>query len=145
MLTHYYSYFLKMKEKGTDANINAVPAYSLRLYSNVVTPTVDSVVADFTEVSGTNTNYAAKPITMSSLTVTLGSGGNQTTSSYTEQIFEFLGSASAGVVVNGYYLTATVNSVPMLLAAYADTTFTTTASGDKYKVTLHLDTLIGSS
>lgn len=149
MLTHDYSYFLKQLEKGAictkGAHTEDLLKFSLRLFADYsVAPNVDSVSTDFTEVSGGG--YAAKDITLASLTVTKGNGANQTTSSYAEQVFEF---TAASKVVKGYYLTAYLDygggAATYVFAAYLDSTFTTTASGDKYKVTLHLDSNIAST
>lgn len=76
-----------------------VPPFSLRLFSNNVTPTKDSVAGDFTLVTGGG--YAAISLPAASWVVTAGSPSQM---AYALQVITFTGATGAPGTVYGYII-----------------------------------------
>lgn len=104
---------------------------SLRLFSNDFTPTVDSVLADFTQVTGGG--YAAKALSFTDASVTVING--LTYVQYTPQIFNFSGAIGGGGSAYGYYIVDTRND--NILFAQRVSQYTPGA-GDSLNLTLLL-------
>lgn len=99
----------------------------LRLFTNDVTPTDDTVAGDLTEASG----YGYSPITLTggSWTYTAGDPGAV---AYAQQTFTFTGALGN---VYGYYYTQTTSGVLVGAERFSDGPYNIQQNGDTIKIT----------
>lgn len=107
----------------------AAAAWTLRLFSNNVTPAAADVFATYTEVAGGG--YAAKSITAANWVVTAGTPSN---AQYAAQTFTFTGATNAPGTVYGYYITD-ANSKIVVAERLVAPPFTPAVNGDAIIVT----------
>lgn len=86
----------------------------LKLYVNNYTLVDATVAGDLTEMS--THGYAAKTLTKTSWTTTVGAGGQPATSVYAQQTWTF--TAASAVTVYGYFITDTTTGLLLWAEAF---------------------------
>lgn len=120
----------KEQADGTAGNANGERL--LRLYTNNLDPTKDTVLAQLTEA--TQLGYA--PITLSGSNWEVGTNLGVTSAVYSESVFSFTAAAS----IYGYYVTS-VGASPKLLwvERFSTGAFTLPSSGGEIAITPRLN------
>lgn len=112
--------------------------FTLKLYTNNVTPGVTAVAGTFTEADGGG--YTAKTLTCSAWTITASDDPPQ--GSYAQQTWTFDGELSATATIYGYYVVDADGT--LLWAEKFTASFTPATSGDQVKVTPRLQMSSGT-
>lgn len=99
----------------------------LKLYSNNVTPTADTIASDLVEVTGGG--YSSVSLSGSSWVI------SETTASYAQQTWNFTGAVGN---VYGYYVTTADDSTVIFSERFSDGPYVVAASGDIIRVTLSI-------
>jgi len=108
---------------GADTTVEDIV---LRLYTNDVTPTANSIHGDFTALASAS-GYA--PITLTATSWTIVSG----TATYPQQTFTF----TAGVGnVYGYYVSTATSNELLLVERFDNGPYNIASNGDQIKITL---------
>lgn len=115
-------------------NHTAPQNQTLKLFSSNTTPTVATVVGDFTETSGGG--YASKALTGSSYTIG-DDGVDDALASYAEQTWTFTGVVSGTGIVYGYYIVQATSGLLMWCERFASS-FTPAVNGDALALTVKL-------
>lgn len=108
---------------GVDTSVENVV---LRLYTNDVTPTVNSIHGDFTALAA-GTGYSPITLTPSSWTIT---SGNAT---YPQQTWTFTGSVGN---IYGYYASTETSNELLMAERFNGAPFNIASNGDVINVTL---------
>lgn len=115
-------------------NHTAAQNQTLKLFSSNTTPTVATVVADFTETTGGG--YASKALTGSSYTIG-DDGVDDALASYAEQTWTFTGVIGGTGIVYGYYIIQTTSGLLLWCEKFASS-FTPAVNGDALALTVKL-------
>ena len=105
----------------------AMEAFSLRLFSNNITPGETDVLAAYTEVSGSG--YAAVSLTAANWVIT---PGDPTSAAYPQVTFSFTGAAGN---VYGYHLVGVTSGLLLWAERFTDGPYNVAQAGDSIKVT----------
>lgn len=104
--------------------------FTLKLFTNNVTPADTDTAATYTEATGGG--YAAITLTNGSFTVTVGNDPSDAV--YAQQTFTFTGALTGNPAIYGYFV-VDADGILQWAEARAAGTFTPANNGDTYKVT----------